>query len=119
MAKAKEPAVSGDDHVARLPAEQQPIVAALRDLVHKAAPKLEEKVKWRNLFFCGKGDVCAIVAYRDHVNLGFTHGADLTDKHGLLEGTGKGIRHVPLRTMADIRKGPLTALVKEAVKLDT
>jgi hypothetical protein len=118
MAKARKPATTVDDYLAALPAPQQEIVAALRELIHKVAPRLHEAIKWRNLFFCDKGDVCAIVAYRKHVNLGFAHGADLSDQEGLLEGTGKGIRHVKIGTVKDIRKGPIAALIKEAVKLD-
>src|SRR5579871_1623967 len=36
-------------------------------------------------------------AFRDHVNIGFFHGADLGDPAGLLEGTGRRMRHVKLR----------------------
>jgi hypothetical protein len=35
--------------------------------------------------------------FRDHVNVGFFHGAALDDPSGLLEGTGKRMRHVKLR----------------------
>src|SRR5678815_4974784 len=34
--------------------------------------------------------------FRDHVNVGFFHGAFLPDPQGLLEGTGKRMRHVKL-----------------------
>ncbi|HWM60978.1 MAG TPA: DUF1801 domain-containing protein, partial [Rhizomicrobium sp.] len=33
-------------------------------------------------------------AFRDHVNVGFFYGATLGDPAGLLEGTGKRMRHV-------------------------
>lgn len=36
-------------------------------------------------------------AFKDHVNVGFFHGAVLEDPAGLLEGTGKRMRHVKLR----------------------
>ena len=36
-------------------------------------------------------------AYSKHVNLGFFYGVDLPDKDGLLEGSGKRMRHVKLR----------------------
>jgi hypothetical protein len=35
-------------------------------------------------------------AFKDHVNVGFYRGADLADPAGLLEGTGKRMRHVKL-----------------------
>lgn len=40
-------------------------------------------------------------AFRHHVNLGFFHGADLPDDKGLLEGTGKRMRHIKLRPGED------------------
>src|SRR6476620_7432802 len=36
-------------------------------------------------------------AFRDHVNVGFFRGAEIDDPGGLLEGTGKLMRHVTLR----------------------
>ena len=36
-------------------------------------------------------------AFREHVNVGFFTGAFLSDPDGLLEGTGKRMRHVKLR----------------------
>jgi hypothetical protein len=35
--------------------------------------------------------------YQDHTNVGFFHGAHLEDPAGLLEGTGKNMRHVKLK----------------------
>jgi hypothetical protein len=36
-------------------------------------------------------------AFRAHVNVGFFRGAELADPDGLLQGTGKYMRHVKLR----------------------
>jgi len=41
-------------------------------------------------------------AFRDHVNVGFFHGASLDDPAHLLEGTGKRMRHVKLRPGRDV-----------------
>jgi hypothetical protein len=38
-----------------------------------------------------------VSAFKDHVNVGFFHGAALEDRAGLLEGSGKRMRHVKLR----------------------
>ncbi len=35
--------------------------------------------------------------FKDHTNVGFFHGAHLDDPAGLLEGTGKNMRHTKLR----------------------
>jgi hypothetical protein len=51
-----------------------------------------------------------------HVNLGFYHGASLADPEGLLEGTGKELRHVKLRDVAAAQSGAVTALLREATR---
>ena len=43
-----------------------------------------------------------IAVYARHVNLGFNHGAGLSDPRGVLEGTGSRIRHVPFRGRDDV-----------------
>lgn len=50
-----------------------------------------------------------------HVNLGFYHGASLADPEGLLEGTGKELRHVKLRDVAAAKSDAVTALLREAI----
>jgi hypothetical protein len=45
------------------------------------------------------------------VNVGFFRGADLPDPHGMLEGTGKLMRHVKLRPGASVDADGLAALI--------
>jgi hypothetical protein len=53
-------------------------------------------------------------AFKAHVNVGFFRGAELPDPHGLLEGTGKFMRHVKLRPGEDIDAEALRALIAAA-----
>jgi len=48
------------------------------------------------------------------VNVGFFHGAFLKDPAGLLEGTGKRMRHVKLKPGSEIDASALTALIDAA-----
>jgi len=52
--------------------------------------------------------------FRAHVNVGFYVGADLADPAGLLEGSGRRMRHVKLRPDADVNEAALSALVQAA-----
>jgi hypothetical protein len=52
--------------------------------------------------------------FRDHVNVGFFHGAFLPDPQGLLEGTGKRMRHVKLRPGVEPDASALDALIAAA-----
>jgi hypothetical protein len=63
-----------------------------------------------------KDNVCLVVIYRDHVNLMFPRGVDMTDPRGLLEGAGKAMRHVKMRTAADTTRPGVRELIKQARK---
>src|SRR5881392_2238532 len=53
-------------------------------------------------------------AFKAHVNVGFFRGADLPDPHGLLEGTGKSMRHVKLSPTRELDARALTVLIGAA-----
>jgi hypothetical protein len=57
------------------------------------------------------------VANKNHVNLGFPQGAEMVIQGHDLEGTGKGMRHIKIHALADIRKPAITRLVKAAAAL--
>lgn len=52
--------------------------------------------------------------YRAHVNVGFFYGAELPDPAGLLQGTGKRMRHVKTRPGAEPNAAALEALIAAA-----
>jgi Domain of unknown function (DU1801) len=51
---------------------------------------------------------------RDHVNLGFVRGAELADSQGILEGTGKQMRHIKIRNMSDLFQPAIRFYLQEA-----
>jgi hypothetical protein len=53
-------------------------------------------------------------AFRAHVNVGFFHGAALADPAGLLEGTGKYMRHVKVKPGQALDAPSLELLVTAA-----
>lgn len=53
-------------------------------------------------------------AFRAHVNVGFFRGAELADPAGLLEGTGRFMRHVKLRPGAAVDAAALAKLIETA-----
>lgn len=61
-----------------------------------------------------KDNICLVVVYRDHVNLLFPRGVDLTDAKGLLEGSGKAMRHVKMHSPADTTRPGVGALIRQA-----
>ena len=53
-------------------------------------------------------------AFRAHVNVGFFRGAEIADPEGLLEGTGKFMRHVKLSPGRDVDAVALRNLIETA-----
>jgi hypothetical protein len=53
-------------------------------------------------------------AFRAHVNVGFFRGAEIADPDGLLEGTGKFMRHVKLGPDRDVDATALRQLIQTA-----
>lgn len=94
------------------------VVTGLRDLILEVEPEVEESIKWSRPVYEDNGSLAYIMAHESHVNLGFTRGVELTDEAGVLEGTGKQMRHVKLRDADDVRPDVLRELIREAVALN-
>jgi len=62
-----------------------------------------------------KGLIFTVAPHRAHVTLGVAGGASLPDPSGLLEGSGKVHRHVKLRSVADVDRPELRALMESAI----
>jgi hypothetical protein len=75
----------------------------------------------RELLHDGHPTACAgdaafayVNAFKAHVNVGFFRGAEIADPKGLLEGTGKFMRHVKLSPERDVDAAALTKLIGTA-----
>ena len=86
-----------------LGSEQHDVVVAVRKLIHQQFKSCTEEVKYGGILFSSDVQFCGLFAYKAHVSLEFSHGALIDDPHGLLEGAGKGRRHLKLTTVADIK----------------
>jgi hypothetical protein len=99
----------------QLPEEKREAAMYLRDLILSADTTLTEAIKWRNLTFVkGKTNVAFIYTFPtvDYINLGFFNGTSMDDPKKLLEGTGKGMRHLKVASIKNIP----TAQIKKWVK---
>jgi hypothetical protein len=98
--------------------ELQAIERALRTTIRTAFPAAIEQVDFANkLIAFGRsmkirGLLFAIIAHKSHVNLQLADGADLADPQGLIEGTGKRIRHVKIRSVEVASSPALVAIVE-------
>ncbi|OLB76754.1 MAG: hypothetical protein AUI14_17655 [Actinobacteria bacterium 13_2_20CM_2_71_6] len=62
-----------------------------------------------------KGLVFVVSPHRAHVTLGIARGVGLPDPAGLMEGAGKVHRHVKIRSIEDLDRPELGALMAEAL----
>ncbi|HEX6882480.1 MAG TPA: DUF1801 domain-containing protein [Planctomycetota bacterium] len=110
---------SFDLYLAAQSARNRPLIRALRTLVKRVAPGLEEAVKWGNgCWVKGKEPIAYVYSAPDHVHFGFVCGALLSDPRGLLEGEGAYIRHVKVRKSSDIDARAFGALLRQALRWD-
>ena len=95
----------------------QSIIRALRKLVKRTAPKLEESVKWGNgCWVKGAAPVSYVYSDRNYVQFGFFAGASLKDPKGLLQGQGRYVRHIKVFKPSDIDEKAFAALLRQAAR---
>lgn len=108
-----------DEFIASLPAWQPAAAESLRKLVREAAPEASEAVKWSQPVFESNGPFCYIQSHANHLNFGFWRGVELDDPQGLLQGSGKKMRHIKITEPDKIPGEQLRAWIQQAVRLNS
>src|SRR5205814_2844902 len=107
-----------DAYIGRLPDWQQAICREVRDLVHAADPEVTETVK-RTVqpYFVLQGNVCALLAAKDHVNVFLYDGGIVPDPDGIITGghDNKTARTVAVGRGGTVPAEPLLAMVRQIV----
>lgn len=98
------------------------IAENLRELIQTVHPDAVEVVRLGDRAACyGVGPKkmseahTYIIPHKKHVNLGFFYGAGLDDPSGLLEGTGKKMRHIKVRNVGEASSADIKALIETAL----
>src|SRR6516164_4390196 len=97
---------------------QQAICREVRELVHAADPEVAETVKRTNRpYFVLHGNVCALLAAKDHVNVFLYDGAIVPDPEGIITGgqDNKTARTVAIRRGETINAPALTAMFRQII----
>jgi hypothetical protein len=106
-----------DAYLDALPTWQRDLCRRLREVVHAADPEIEETVKRRvQPYFVLEGNVCALLATRDHVNL-FVYDPIAPDPHGLVnQGHGNATaRAIQYYEGDPVREEELTEFLRSVV----
>ncbi len=103
--------------------EVQRLSLSVRARIFELVPDAQEKVmrgyKSLSYGFAGgmKEQFTSIVLHRERVNLQLHRGTELTDPAGLLEGTGKAMRHVKIQTEQTAQSEEVRELIESAAAL--
>src|SRR5438132_3932614 len=104
-----------DRYIDRLPGWQQEICHELRDLIHAADPEVVETIKRRaQPYFVLQGNVCALLAAKDHVNLFLYDGAIVPDPEGIITSghDNKAARTISFREGEKLNARALSAMLE-------
>jgi hypothetical protein len=107
-----------DEYIDALPEWQQAICAEVRDLVHAADPEVEETIKRRvQPYFVLQGNICALLATKDHVNVFLYDGAIVPDPEGIITGghDNQTARTVAVYEGQTINAGALRAMFEQII----
>jgi hypothetical protein len=116
MSYAKDPRV--DAYIDALPGWQQRVCRRVRDLIHAADPAVEETIKRRvQPYFVLDGNICALLATKDHVNVFLYDGAIVPDPEGIITSghNNKAARTVAFREGETINERALTAMFRQII----
>jgi len=114
-AVARDPAIAAwmQEHAGELGAMAQQWFAVMR----KCGDEVRELLHDGHPTAClGDAPFGYVNVFTSHVNVGFFHGAALPDPAGLLQGTGKFMRHVKLRPGTATNAAALSALIESAYR---
>jgi len=97
-----------------------PILDHLRNLVHKADARIEEKIKWGMPFFDYKGTVCHMASFKHHCAFSFWKGSLLKDEYGIFKERSEAMGSLGKITSFDDLPSDeiLIAYIQQAIQLN-
>ena len=107
-----------DAYIDALPDWQQAICREVRELVHAADPDVSETIKrTKQPYFVLQGNICALLATKDHVNIFLYDGAIVPDPEGIITAghDNKTARTVAVFQGGKINARALTAMFKQII----
>jgi hypothetical protein len=107
-----------DAYIDSLPDWQQAICCEVRDIVHAADPEVTETIKFTDRpYVVLQGNICALLAAKNHVNVFLYDGAIVPDPEGIITGghDNTTARTVAVRQGETINAAALTAMFKQII----
>ncbi|HEV2006349.1 MAG TPA: DUF1801 domain-containing protein [Candidatus Limnocylindrales bacterium] len=107
-----------DAYIDALPEWQRAVCRRVRDLVHEADPDVEETIKrTRQPYFVLDGNICALLAAKDHVNVFVYDGAIVPDPERIITAghDNQTARTVGFRESQPINERALLAMFRQII----
>jgi hypothetical protein len=119
-------AVASSGPFANVPAGVRPILDAARRTVRAVAHDAEEipcqsqkprspSMMWKLVRYAVDGEVVVTLGtFTRHASMFFARGSEIDDDRGLLQGSGKALRYITLRTPDDAKGPAVEAILRAA-----
>lgn len=105
-----------DEYINKQKSPQKEICQRLRKIILETVPDINEEMRvgvpcygYSKEYICGKYYIAAL---KDHVNFGFLLKGLTKEEQGLLEGTGKTMKHIKVYSLKDIDENKIIKLIK-------
>ena len=103
------------DEAKTISAERYEIIRTIRDAFLNADFGFTEGFKYGGTTYNISDELIGgIYSYKEHVSIEFSHGANFSDPHSVLEGNGKHRRHIKIKEFSDIEKKFVSSYIQQA-----
>ncbi len=110
-----------DDYIYKAQPFAQPVLMHIRNLVHKACPEAEEKIKWSFPHFDYKGEMlCSMASFKQHCAFGFWKGSIMKDPDGILAKPKTAMGHLgQIKSLKDLPSDKIMLkYIRQAMQLN-
>ena len=107
-----------DHYLATLEDWQSLAISKLRRIITGAVSDIKESILGSRPHYESGGACCDIKACKDHVQLEFWRGKELSENYSILSGAGKNKRYIKINSTDDIQDKLFSDIVRSAAKLN-
>lgn len=93
------------------------IIESLRKIIFKIASEPEEKIMYGGLVYVSDRMFVGLFPRKDYITIEFDKGTGMKDSKGVLQGEGKGRRHITVQNQKDVKDKDVASYIKQSFEL--
>lgn len=97
--------------------EKEKIISALRKIVIETIPEVAEVMMYGGIVYKTDRLLCGLFARKKHITVEFGKGAEMDDPYLVLEGKGKGRRHIIISNFNDVEDKKVKYYIEQSINL--